>query len=93
MAEKRRKFDAEFREGAVRIVTETGKTVAEVAKDLGSTRPRWPVGYRGPVARAPRRAAGMTSWSGCGGRMPSSNGTTRNSRWSVMSSNAAWSCG
>ncbi|MET8804712.1 transposase, partial [Streptomyces sp. NPDC004546] len=35
MAEKRRKFDAEFREGAVRIVTETGKTVAEVAKDLG----------------------------------------------------------
>ncbi|MFF4402796.1 transposase [Streptomyces sp. NPDC001480] len=35
MAEKRRKFDAEFREGAVRIVTETGKTIAEVAKDLG----------------------------------------------------------
>ncbi|MFF6866437.1 transposase [Streptomyces ardesiacus] len=35
MVEKRRKFDAEFREGAVRIVTETGKTVAEVAKDLG----------------------------------------------------------
>jgi transposase len=35
MAEKRRKFDAEFREGAVRIVTETGKPVAHVAKDLG----------------------------------------------------------
>ncbi|MDT0468804.1 MULTISPECIES: transposase [Streptomyces] len=35
MADKRRKFDAEFREGAVWIVTETGKTVAEVAKDLG----------------------------------------------------------
>jgi len=35
MAEKRRKFDAEFREGAVRIVTETGKTLAEVARDLG----------------------------------------------------------
>ncbi|WP_328841774.1 transposase [Streptomyces europaeiscabiei] len=34
-AEKRRKFDAEFREGAVRIVTETGKTIAEVAEDLG----------------------------------------------------------
>ncbi|MFF3871765.1 transposase [Streptomyces sp. NPDC001978] len=35
MAGKRRKFDAEFREGAVRIVTETGKPIAQVAKDLG----------------------------------------------------------
>ncbi|MGW1916930.1 transposase [Streptomyces sp. NPDC002076] len=35
MAEKRRKFEPEFRESAVRIVTQTGKTVAEDAKDLG----------------------------------------------------------
>ncbi|MET7712631.1 transposase [Streptomyces sp. NPDC005407] len=35
MAEKRRKFDQESREGAARIVTETGKSIAEVAKDLG----------------------------------------------------------
>ncbi|MCX4538607.1 transposase (plasmid) [Streptomyces sp. NBC_00841] len=35
MAEKRRVFTVEFREGAVRIVTETGKSVPEVAEDLG----------------------------------------------------------
>jgi transposase len=35
MAEKRRTYDAEFREGAVRIVTETGKTIAQIAEDLG----------------------------------------------------------
>ena len=53
MAEKRRKFDAEFREGAVRIVAETGQTLAAVAADLGikeSTLQSW-------VARA-RRAGG-----------------------------------
>ncbi|MFG2596872.1 transposase [Streptomyces sp. NPDC048462] len=35
MAEKRRVFKPEFREGAVRIVTETGKPIPEVAQDLG----------------------------------------------------------
>lgn len=35
VAEKRRKFTAEFHEGAVRIVTGTGKPVPEVAEDLG----------------------------------------------------------
>jgi transposase len=35
MPEKRSKYDAEFREGAVRIVEETGKSVAAVARDLG----------------------------------------------------------
>lgn len=34
MSEKRIKYDAEFREGAVRIVEETGKSVAAVARDL-----------------------------------------------------------
>src|SRR6266508_2499899 len=35
MAETRRRFDAEFRAGAVRIVRETGKPIAQIAKDLG----------------------------------------------------------
>lgn len=35
MGNARRQFDAEFRAGAVRIVTETDKSVAQVARDLG----------------------------------------------------------
>ncbi|MCX5314744.1 transposase [Streptomyces sp. NBC_00154] len=52
MADQRQRYDAEFREGAVRIVTETGKTIGEVAKDLGikeTTLDNW-------VARARQRA-------------------------------------
>ncbi|WP_344387373.1 transposase, partial [Streptomyces vastus] len=35
MGTEKRTFDAEFREGAVRIVIETGKPVPEVAEELG----------------------------------------------------------
>jgi len=35
MPEVRRNYDREFREGAVRIVRETNKSIAQVAEDLG----------------------------------------------------------
>lgn len=35
MPQKRKKYEREFREGAVRIVEETGKPIAQVARDLG----------------------------------------------------------
>lgn len=35
MPEIRKKYDREFREGAVRIVEETSKPIAVVARDLG----------------------------------------------------------
>ena len=35
MGETRGKFDQDLREGAVRLVRETGKPIAQVARDLG----------------------------------------------------------
>jgi transposase len=35
VGEIRRKFDQDFRDGAVRIVRETGKPIAQVARELG----------------------------------------------------------
>jgi transposase len=46
MSEIRKRYDREFREGAVRIVEETGKPIAQVARDLGSTRASRPEPWR-----------------------------------------------
>ena len=35
MAETRRRFDQDFKDGAVRLVVETGKPIAQIARDLG----------------------------------------------------------
>ena len=54
MPEKRKKYDAEFREGAVRIVEETRKPVAQVARDLGvneGTLGNWVAQARAPPGR------------------------------------------
>ena len=44
MAATRRKFDQDFKEGAVRLVRETGHPIAQVAKDLGINEAPWGTG-------------------------------------------------
>lgn len=56
MPEKRKKYDAEFREGAVRIVEETRKPIAQVARDLGVN--EGTLGHWVSLARAARDGHG-----------------------------------
>ncbi len=90
MPEQRRKYDAEFRAGAVTIVRETGKRIVEVARDLGigaGTLGNWVKKDRLAVARSPSAPGSIPSmcvdWSV---RTPSCG-------WSVMSSSDPWSSG
>lgn len=58
MSRLRRRFDAEFRDGAVRIVRETGRPVAHMARELGVNE-----GTLGNCVRrdAAERAGGLTA--------------------------------
>ena len=44
MAETRRKFDADFKEGAVGLIREAGKPIAQVARDVGINEGPWGTG-------------------------------------------------
>ena len=59
MPQPRRRFDAEFRDGAVRIVKETGRPVARIARELGVNE-----GTLGNWVRrdAAERAGGLTAY-------------------------------
>lgn len=61
MASRKRTYDAEFREGAVRIVSETGKPIPEVAEDLG-IHPRTLHSW---VSRAPAQRVTVVGPAGC----------------------------
>jgi transposase len=72
MVRQYRKFDEDFKQGAVRLVFETGKPIAQVARGLGSTRAYWSTGSqpRGALAMAGRGRSvtpSGPSWCGCAG--------------------------
>ncbi len=60
MREKRRKFDREFREGAVRVVRENGSRLRRSPVILGSTRARWAIGVPGTRLRG-RAPTGLST--------------------------------
>ena len=90
MPEIRKKYDREFREGAVRIVEETNKPIAQVARDLGvneGTLGNWVIKAReAREGTQGLRPVTSRSSSGCALRTPSCG-------WSAMSSSDRWSCG
>ncbi len=91
MSQTRKKFDQDFKEGAVRLVRETGKPIAQVAGSWVFTTGRWGIGSTltgGAVSAVVVRCARMNgrSWCGCAS-------TARSCRCCVMSSSAVWPFG
>jgi transposase-like protein len=73
MAQSRRKFDEDFKQGAVRLVRETGKPIAQVARELGineGTLGNW-CAWTAARAKARWRRASGKSCDGCARRTPS----------------------
>ena len=61
MSEVRRRFDPDFRAGAVRIVKESGRPIAQVARELGinaGTLANWVAAERQATAPAPGGLSG-----------------------------------
>ncbi|MFJ5034973.1 transposase [Streptomyces sp. NPDC088560] len=88
MAEICKRHDAEFRAGAVRIVRETGKPVAQVVPDLGvneGTLATWISREKEAAGPAWTRTRGP-NLHGCARKLTSFG-------WNVMSSSDQWSCG
>ena len=90
MAETRRKFDHDFREGAVRLVRETGKPIAQVAMDLGSNE-----GTLGNWVNADKRRRGEADGAlSEDERAELARLRRENAELAmVMCSSAAWPCG
>ena len=44
MPERRRKYTPEFKDEAAKLVIETSRPIAEVAREIGVTRARWGAG-------------------------------------------------
>ncbi|HZA78239.1 MAG TPA: transposase [Acidimicrobiales bacterium] len=89
-AETRRRYDAEFREGAVRIVRETGKPIAQVARDLGihdGTLGHWVNKDR--IERGEKEGLTVDERT----RLQQLERENSSCAWSVMSSSDPWSCG
>ncbi|MDX2680412.1 transposase [Streptomyces sp. NY05-11A] len=71
-SKKRPPYDAEFREGAVRIVVETGRSAGEVAEELGinpGTLHSWVSRWRRNGTTSSDRPVQPTASSGGGGRV------------------------
>lgn len=72
MGSKKKPYDAEFREGAVRIVVETGKSVGEVAEEFGinpGTLHSWVSRWRRNGSASSDRPTQPAVASGGGGRV------------------------
>lgn len=56
MSRSYRKYDEDFKQGAVRLVTETGKPIAQVARELGINEGSgWSPGVADAASRPPVR--------------------------------------